>query len=66
MIPSNKDMTLTNIRDRSAAPLKRLKQGLAQHSVLLLVITMLILVVFAVVARRTSKASGNASWDSLL
>ena len=38
----------------------------AALSVLLLVITLLILVVFAVVARRTAKASGNSSLESLL
>jgi spermidine/putrescine transport system permease protein len=38
----------------------------AALSVLLLVITLLVLVVFAVVARRASKAAGNANWESLL
>jgi spermidine/putrescine transport system permease protein len=38
----------------------------AALSVLLLVITLLVLVIFAVVARRVSKASGNSNWESLL
>lgn len=38
----------------------------AALSVLLLVITLLVLLVFAFVARRAAKAAGNANWESLL
>ena len=38
----------------------------AALSVLLLVITMLVLLGFVAVARRTAKAQGNSSWESLL
>ena len=38
----------------------------AALSVLLLVITLLVLVVFALVAKRASRATGRGGWESLL
>jgi spermidine/putrescine transport system permease protein len=38
----------------------------AALSVLLLIITMLVLLIFALVAKRTAKATGRSAWESLL
>ena len=67
MIPSVNRMTLVNLRDRSAAPLKRLKPGLARLSVVLLVLLWGAAgpaTVFAAEAKRTVPTDRPVSYEA--